>query len=133
MGRIRRTIEVLGKPRWTLFDSGSRNTYVAREAVVGLETKPRTTPWSAAIGGKVHEVKETCVLDASIDQHEIETLARVVDEIGKDEDGKPIEILFGALSMQEWGIRLDLPNERVDLSHYSTTFVEFSEISSVEN
>jgi hypothetical protein len=125
MGRIRRKIEVLGKPRWTLFDSGSRNTYVAREAVAGLVTSRRGKPWKAAIGGTVHQVKETCVLKASIDNHEIETLARVVDEIGQDEDGKPIEILFGALSMQEWGIHLDLPNERLDLSHYSTTFVEF--------
>src|SRR2546421_7075628 len=32
--------------------------------------------------------------------------ALVIEDIGNDEDGKPIEILFGALAMQQWGIRL---------------------------
>jgi hypothetical protein len=40
--------------------------------------------------------------------------ARVIDDIGHDKDGKPIDILFGGLSMQEWGIRLDVPKERLD-------------------
>jgi len=57
----------------------------------------------------------------------------VVDEIGNDETGKPIEILFGALAMQQWGIRL-IPEpvlseverqEKLDLSHYPEEFVEF--------
>ena len=55
----------------------------------------------------------------------MKTHARVVDEIGNDEDGRPIDILFGALSMQEWGIRLDLQNENLDWTRYTTDFVEF--------
>jgi hypothetical protein len=50
----------------------------------------------------------------------------VIEEIGKDEDGKPIEILFGALAMQQWGIRPKPDEERLDLSHYPDEFVEFS-------
>jgi len=49
----------------------------------------------------------------------------VIDEIGKDENGTPIEILFGALAMQQWGIRLLPDEERLDLSHYPREFVEF--------
>nr|VFJ95557.1 MAG: hypothetical protein BECKLFY1418B_GA0070995_10717 [Candidatus Kentron sp. LFY] len=30
----------------------------------------------------------------------------VLDNIGLDEEGKEIEILFGALAMQQWGIGL---------------------------
>ena len=29
------------------------------------------------------------------------------------------------LAMQEWGIRLDLPNEKLDWSRYTNFFVEF--------
>jgi len=42
-----------------------------------------------------------------------------------DEDGKTIEILFGALAMQQWGIRLIPEQEKLDLSHYPEKFVEF--------
>ncbi len=40
----------------------------------------------------------------------ISTHARVLDEIGTDEEERRIEILIGALAMQEWGIR-PLPDE----------------------
>ena len=30
----------------------------------------------------------------------------VINDIGDDEDAKPIEVLFGALAMQQWRIRL---------------------------
>jgi hypothetical protein len=62
---------------------------------------------------------------ARIDGYPVQTHARVLDEIGRDEDGKPIEVVFGALAMQEWGIRLDLPGEQLDLTHYPKEFVEF--------
>ena len=43
----------------------------------------------------------------------------------KDEEGKPIEVLFGALAMKQWGIRLNPAEEKLDLSHYPKEFVEF--------
>lgn len=49
----------------------------------------------------------------------------VIDRIGIDEDGKEIEVLFGTLAMHQWGIRLILEQEKLDLSHYPTEFVEF--------
>ena len=49
----------------------------------------------------------------------------VIDEIGSDEDGALIEILFGALAMQQWGIRPIPDEERLDLSHYPEEFLEF--------
>lgn len=55
----------------------------------------------------------------------ISTHAMVVDEIGVDEDGIPIEILFGALAMQQWGIRPIPDEEKLDLSHYPDEFIEF--------
>ena len=65
------------------------------------------------------------MLNAEIEGHPITTHALVIDEIGKDENGTPIEILFGALAMQQWGIWLIPDEERLDLSHYPQEFVEF--------
>jgi hypothetical protein len=52
-------------------------------------------------------------------------MALVIPTIGKDEPDRDIEILFGAIAMQQWSIRLVPDEERLDLSHYPTTFIEF--------
>ncbi len=125
MGRIRKMIQVDGRDCWTLFDTGARNTYIVPAVAQLTSTSKAHRPIRTALGGKVKEVDTTAVLDAGIEGHEISTHAMVVDEIGTDEDGKPIEVLFGALAMQQWGIRPVPDEERLDLSHYPEEFVEF--------
>jgi Aspartyl protease len=125
MGRIRTETKINGKAYWTLFDSGARNTYMVRQAASGLDLKNLPAPQVTNLGGKAHQVQQVCVLLGEIEDHSVQTLARVIDEIGEDDDGRPIEILFGALSMQEWGIRLDLQAEKLDWSRYTNVFVEF--------
>jgi hypothetical protein len=125
VGRIRTFSKLNGKKLWTLFDSGSRNTYIAKAAAKGLKRQRLPVPKHALLGGKTHRIEEMCAISADIEGHSVDTLARVIDDIGQDEDGKPIDILFGALSMQEWGIRLDVPKERLDWTHYTKEFVEF--------
>jgi hypothetical protein len=49
----------------------------------------------------------------------------VLEEIGVDEEGRRIEVLLGALAMQEWGIRPLPDEERLDLSRYPKEFVEY--------
>ena len=128
MGRIRAEIDVNGRKCWTLFDSGSRNTYIIRDAAQSLDLKDLRAERSVALGGKVHKINQSCLLFAEVEGHSVETHARVVDDIGTDEDGRPFDVIFGALSMQEWGIRLDLQSEKLDLSRYTTDFVEFLSI-----
>lgn len=65
------------------------------------------------------------LLEGEIEHYPFSTHAFVVEEIGTDEDGNRIEVLFGALAMKEWGIRLDLATQKLDLSHYPKQFVEF--------
>jgi len=77
------------------------------------------------LGGNVKETNETALLEAEVEGRLISTHAMVINEIGRDEDGKDIEILFGALAMQQWGIRLIPDQEKLDLSHYPEEFVEF--------
>jgi len=126
-------VKVNGRECWTLFDSGARNTYIVPPVSSLLITSRTKKPFRSAIGGRVKESSETALLEAEIEGRRISTHAMVVDEIGNDETGKPIEILFGALAMQQWGIRL-IPEpvlseverqEKLDLSHYPEEFVEF--------
>jgi hypothetical protein len=125
MGRIRQVIKVDGHECWTLFDTGARNTYVVPSVAGILKTSTMTHAFRTALGGKVRETTTAAILEAEIQGHPISTHALVLDEIGKDEDGKAIEILFGAVAMKQWGIRPVPDEERLDLSHYPDEFVEF--------
>jgi len=125
MGRVREHIKVNGKKFWTLFDTGARNTYVVPRVASHLVTSKFHEPFRTALGGDIKESKQSAILEASVEGHRVSTLAMVIDRIGKDEEGKPIDILFGALAMQNWGIRPVPDEERLDLSHYPEEFVEF--------
>ncbi|MEW6751875.1 MAG: aspartyl protease family protein [Candidatus Latescibacterota bacterium] len=118
-------IRVDGRECWTLFDTGARNTYVVPALAGLLVTAGLPRPIRTALGGKVREADKTALLQAEIEGHPISTHALVVDEIGRDEDGRSIDILLGALAMQQWGIRPVPDEERLDLSHYPEEFVEF--------
>ena len=78
-----------------------------------------------ALGGRDHALKKVCYLFAKVEGLLVEFDAYVLDEIGNDEDGKPIEVLFGALAMQKWGIHPIPEKEALDLTHYPKEFVEF--------
>ena len=125
MGRIRQMIKVDGQECWTLFDTGARNTYVVPAVAQLLMTSKTLHPIRSALGGNVKETDTTALLQAEVEGRLISTHAMVVDEIGNDEDGIPIDILFGALAMQQWGIRPIPDEERLDMSHYPEEFVEF--------
>lgn len=125
MGRIRQVIKVSGRECRTLFDTGSRNTYVIPSVSSLLITSKIKKPFRTAIGGQVKETTETALLEAEIEGRRISAHAMVIDEIGNDKNGTPIEILFGTLAMHQWGIRLIPEQEKLDLSHYPEEFVEF--------
>ena len=118
-------ISVHGRDSWTLFDSGARNTYVVPAVTSILTTSKTERSFRAALGGNVRETEETALLEAEVEGHPISTHAMVIEEIGADEDGNQIEVLFGALAMGQWGIRLIPDQEKLDLSHYPEEFVEF--------
>ena len=84
---------------------------------------PRLT--EALFGGQRHQIDHTCILFGEIDGHYFDTQACVVDQIGADESGRQIDVLFGTLAMQLYSIHLDMLNERLDLTHDTTEFIEF--------
>jgi hypothetical protein len=118
-------IKVDGRLFWTMFDTGSRNTYVVPAVAALLSTSKAPRPLRTALGGHVRQIETTAILDAEIEGHFVSTHALVVDQIGTDEDGRAIDILFGALAMQLSGIRPIPDEEKLDLSHYPDEFVEF--------
>jgi hypothetical protein len=125
MGRIRQMIQVDGREAWTLFDSGARNTYVVPEVAALLATAKLPRPTHTRLGGETKTSTVAAVLVGELQGKPFHTEAMVIDRIGTDEEGKPIEILFGALAMQQWGIRLVPETETLDLSHYPSEFLEF--------
>ena len=122
---VRQMIKVNGRECWTLFDTGARNTYVTADVASVLTTTKTRQPFRSAIDGTVKETTKTALLEAEVEGRWISTHAMVIDEIGKDEEGASIDILFGALAMQQWGIRPILDEERLDLTHYPEEFLEF--------
>jgi hypothetical protein len=125
MGRIRQKIRVDGAEVWTLFDSGARNTYVVPDVAARLTTVKLPRPTQTKLGGETKTSTVAAVLVGEIEGKAFHTEAMVIDRIGTDEDGKRIEVLFGALAMQQWGIRLIPETEALDLSHYPSEFLEF--------
>ncbi|MEM4282768.1 MAG: hypothetical protein QXN89_03815 [Candidatus Woesearchaeota archaeon] len=125
MGRIRTSITINARPRWALFDTGAVNSYIVEGETGGLQVWRLPAVERAAFGGKVHEVRSECLLIFSIEDYLYRTRARVVKEIGRDEEGREIKVLIGSLTMEEWRIR-PIPDEnRLDLSGYPREFVEF--------
>jgi hypothetical protein len=125
MGSVREMIKIDGREFWTLFDTGARNTYVVPSVAALLTTSQSPHLIRTAIGGEIKQTNQRALLEAEVEGHPISTHALVVDDIGRDEDGRPIEILFGALAMQQWGIRPVPDEDRLDLTHYPKEFVEF--------
>jgi len=125
MGRVRQMIRVNGRESWTLFDSGARNSYVIPEVAAHLATADVPQPTYTKFGGETKVCNKATVLVGQVADKPFHTEAMVIDSIGPDEDGRPIEVLFGALAMQQWGIRLIPDRQELDLSHYPSEFVEF--------
>src|SRR5713101_8166566 len=92
MGRIREHIQVNGRKCWTLFDTGARNTYVVPAVAALLTTAKLPKAFRSARGGHVKKATKGALLNAQVQRHKLFTNAMVIDEIGKDEDGKLIEI-----------------------------------------
>ncbi len=125
MGRIGEHIKVNGRKFWTLFETGAKNTYIVPKVAALLATSKLSKPLRSSLGGGVKKATQAALLIAEVQGHRISTNAMVIDEIGEDEDGKSIEVLSGALAMQQWGIRPVPDEDRLNLTHYPKVFVEF--------
>jgi hypothetical protein len=113
MSRIVKQIRIDGTSLQALFDTGSLRSYIAEEF------RPPTTrsvpPVAVGLGGDVRQLDERCDVTASIEGLQFDLTAYIVDRLGETEHGR-IDAIIGALTMEEWWIKLDPKTGELDLS-----------------
>ena len=127
MGRVYDSVEVDDVPVHTLFDSRSRRNYVTQPAAraAGLEVRTLKSTFRVGLGGERRSLGQYCNIEGTLGGFEINFFAYLVDSLGNDERGNPIDALFGANEMQLWSIGIDVEREILDLSHFTRDFIEF--------
>lgn len=129
MGRIYDDLRVNGDRLHMLFDSGAVRSYLTHGAArkAGLSAEKLASPLSVAIGGRRRRLTHCISFDARLKGRPVRLLTYVLDSLGKDEDGRPIDGLVGATAMEEYNIRLNMRARELDLTRFRRDFVEFSE------
>lgn len=113
MARVVRDIQVGGKGLRALFDTGSLRSYVRAE--FRPPSTRKVAPITVGLGGVVRRLDERCDLTARIDGLEFDMTAYIVDELGETEYGR-LDAIIGALTMEEWYIKVDPRVGELDLS-----------------
>jgi hypothetical protein len=113
MTRIVKEIEVGARALRTLFDSGSLRSYIKAE--FRPPTARKVKPITVGLGGEVRQLDERCDLTAAIDGLEFDMTAYVVEELGETEHGF-LDAIVGALTLEEWYIKLYPRTGELDLS-----------------
>ena len=113
MTRIVKEIDVGGRPLRALFDTGSLRSYVRAE--FRPPATRRVSPITVDLGGTVRELNERSDFTARIGDLEFDMTAYIVEELGETEHGR-LDALVGALTMEEWYIKLDPQQGELDLS-----------------
>lgn len=113
MGRIVRDIEIEGRKARALFDSGSLRSYIRAEVRPSLSW--RVVPVTVGLGGDVKILDEQCAVNGKIEGLDFSMTAYVVKEIGETEFGT-LDAIVGALTMEEWYIKLDPKAGELDLT-----------------
>lgn len=112
----------------TLFDTGAQNSYITRVAAdrCGLKREKVNAPLRTGLGGKKRLLREVVVLQGKLHRFPVLLEAFVVDDLDRGDDGTDIDLLFGILAMERWGVDPDVPRKRIDLTHFKREFVEYS-------
>jgi len=113
--RIIKEVEIEGKRTEGLFDTGSFHTYVTKPLLAANAIHLLPRPYKVGLGGRTIEVKECCFFSGKIEGLDFSTWGIPVDELGKV-DGKTIDVLIGASTMEEWEIIPNPTNGTLDLS-----------------
>lgn len=113
MSRIVKQVRVDGMSLRALFDTGSLRSYITSE--FRPPSTRRVPPVTVGLGGEVRRLDERCDVTASIEGLEFDMTAYVVDELGDTEHSR-LDAIVGALTMEEWWIKLDPKTGELDLT-----------------
>jgi hypothetical protein len=114
MARIIQKIQIYGRELKALFDTGSLRSYICQEFEPPNTRK--VPPIHVSIGGRTLHLDKRCDVTALINGLEFDFSAYIVDELGETEEGR-IDVLIGALCMEEWWIKIDPKSKTLNLSY----------------
>jgi len=103
-------VEIEDKRLNAILDTGSRRSYIRRELAEGLFVAP-IQPFIVRLGGETLKIQEGrlvsgLVKDSSGRSYRFSSVLFPVRDLG-EEDGKRIDILFGAVVLEDWGTVID--------------------------
>lgn len=91
------------------------------------------TPYEVGLGGKRNRITEVCFVAGKLAGNPVDVTALVVEELGVDEEGQAIDLLFGADAMEVWNIKLDPKAGKLDLSRMRREFIYYNHRRSLPN
>ena len=103
-------VEINGKRLNAVLDTGSRRSYIRSELAEGFPVAP-IQPFEAKLGGETLILKEGrfvsgIVEDSEKRRYRFSTVLFPVRDLG-EENGKKIDVLFGAVMLEDWGTVID--------------------------
>jgi len=114
MARIIKEIQIGDRKLTPLFDTGSINTYI-REEFASPSRVALKYPFRLGSGGERREIKEVCILEGEIEGLGFSTDSYLIDDPGSI-NGKPLNAIIGARTMEGWEIRFDPRTDELDLT-----------------
>jgi hypothetical protein len=115
MARPIRPVRINGRQARALFDTGSIRSYIRLSLARSCPHVRLRKPVTVGLGGQVLRLRLTCLVEAQLEGHPFDFQAYPVRRIGSDETGKEIDLLIGALAMEQWGLTLDPRTGRIDI------------------
>ncbi len=103
-------VEIEGKKLNAILDTGSRRSYIRLELVEGFPLAP-VQPFQVKLGGETLNLTEGrfvsgIVKDSSGRAYRFSNVLFPVGDLG-EENGKRINLLFGAITLEDWGTVID--------------------------
>jgi hypothetical protein len=114
VARIVKEIEINGKKLIALFNTGLINTYIRKEAAPSNRTILKR-PIRVGLGGKIREIKERCIIEGEIEGLGFSIDSYITEDLGTI-NGKQLDLIIGARTLEEWEIRLNPKTGELDLT-----------------
>jgi len=103
-------VEIDGNKFHAILDTGSWRSYIRAELTKGCPVVS-IEPFHVRLGGKAFSIEEGSVIqgivkDSQNTGYRFGAILFPVDNLG-EEEGRKIDILFGALTLEDWGAVID--------------------------
>jgi len=118
MGRILRDVIVEGKPKKTIFDTGSVVSYITKDALPDCAVCIDIPLITSRVAGSTHKLTRRCFISGKLDGKHFDFDAFVIDKLGKvyEKQNTELDILIGAATMEEWAINVNPKEQTIDLT-----------------